>query len=179
MENSRLLSTCRRQPASLLLPVLSHAAAVVRIGWRKILCGRDLWGAGRRPGQDIHPENISYTGNSILLYHRGIDVKQDQKDSQMLFMQVRTVSVCFKLFWFSVIIILHFRCVCKCCLILWNIKVKPWILKSDSDERMLRDKIVVSEAIRGTSLTHIDDCHVLVVQTSKKNRNDQQYKRSI
>ena len=54
------------QQASLLLPALSHAAAVVRIGWRKILCGRDLWGAGRRPGQDIHPENISYTGNSIL-----------------------------------------------------------------------------------------------------------------
>lgn len=38
-------------------------------------------------------------------------------------------------------------------------------IQNERDERMQR--VLVTEAVPGTTLTHIDDCHVLVVQTKK------------
>ena len=35
-------------------------------------------------------------------------------------------------------------------------------IQSESDERL--EKLIVTEAKRGENLTHIDDCHVLVIQ---------------
>jgi len=35
----------------------------------------------------------------------------------------------------------------------------------------MTQRVLVTEAVLGSTLTHIDDCHVLVVQTSKRNEN--------
>jgi hypothetical protein len=36
-------------------------------------------------------------------------------------------------------------------------------IQDENDEKMMQ-KVIVTEAIKGESLTHIDDCHVLVIQ---------------
>jgi hypothetical protein len=40
-------------------------------------------------------------------------------------------------------------------------------IQDENDEKMMQ-KVIVTEAVKGESLTHIDDCHVLVIQVQKK-----------
>lgn len=43
-------------------------------------------------------------------------------------------------------------------------------IQDENDEKMMQ-KVIVTEAVKGESLTHIDDCHVLVIQEHKKAPN--------